>query len=110
MYGSGPDIVRGRHANINTDFILINVSGNSKIKITDTIETIEIPLCEPLTGVFIPRMLWKEMYGFSKDSVILVLASTHYDENEYIRDYSEYIKVLNNPSFRTQSIVNRSSF
>ena len=46
-------------------------------------------------GVYIPKMIWKEMYHFSKDSVILCLASTHYNGSEYIRDYEEYKKLVN---------------
>ena len=43
-----------------------------------------------MDGLYIPKMIWKEMYDFSEDSVLLVLASTHYDGSEYIRDYNEY--------------------
>ena len=43
-------------------------------------------------GVYIPKMIWKDMYDSSSDSVLLVLASTHYDGSEYIRDFEEYIK------------------
>jgi len=45
-----------------------------------------------MSGVYIPRMIWKDMYDFSDDSILLVLASTHYNEKEYIRDYEEYLK------------------
>ena len=48
-----------------------------------------------MMGVYIPKMVWKDMYGFSQDSVLLVLASTHYDGSEYIRDYDQYIKEIN---------------
>ena len=51
-----------------------------------------VELNRPMTGVYIPRMIWKDMYDFSEDSVLLVLANTHYDETEYIRDYEEYLK------------------
>ena len=47
-----------------------------------------------MMGVYIPKMTWKDMYDFSSDSVLLVLASTHYDANEYIRDYDKYIKEI----------------
>ncbi len=45
-------------------------------------------------GLYIPRMIWKDMYDFSPDSVLLVLASTHYDGNEYIRNYQEYMEIM----------------
>ena len=47
-------------------------------------------LNRPHTGIYLPKMVWKEMYGFSPDSVLLVLASTHYDPDEYIRDYRDF--------------------
>lgn len=47
-----------------------------------------------MEAVYIPRMIWKEMYDFSPDSVLLVLANTHYDSHEYIRNYEEYLKEM----------------
>lgn len=49
----------------------------------------------PIRGSTSPPMLWKDMYDFSPDSVLLCLASEHYDAAEYIRDYEEYIKAVN---------------
>ncbi len=96
MYGTDNTMVRGQHANRESEFVLINVSGSSKIKIDDGKGHTEIvSLDKPKMGVYIPKMIWKEMYEFSNDSVILVLASTHYDGKEYIRDYEEYKKEVN---------------
>ena len=47
-----------------------------------------------MQGIYLPKMVWKDMYDFSKDSVLLVLASTHYDDTEYIRDYDEYLRII----------------
>ncbi len=96
MYGTDNTMVRGQHANRKSEFVLINVSGSSKIKIDDGMGHVEIVcLDKPKMGVYIPKMIWKEMYEFSNDSVILCLASTHYDGSEYIRDYEEYKKEVN---------------
>ncbi len=95
IYGSDATVVRGEHANIRSEFVLMNVAGKSKVRITDGNEEIIVELNEPMMGVYIPRMLWKEMYDFSPDSVLLVLASTHYDKTEYIRDFSDYLRILN---------------
>lgn len=92
IYGSSNDVVRGQHANRKTEFVLINVSGTSKVKIDDGVEQNVIELNEPHMGVYIPTMVWKDMYDFSEDSVLLVLASEPYDSSEYIRDYSEFLK------------------
>ena len=45
-------------------------------------------------GVYIPPMIWKDMYDFSEDSILLVLCSEHYDADEYIRNYEEYISEI----------------
>lgn len=95
IYESDPEVVRGQHANRESEFVLINVAGQSKVRITDGTEEFIVELNKPMMGVYIPRMIWKDMYDFSKDSVLLVLASTHYDGSEYIRDYDEYLKIMN---------------
>lgn len=94
IYDSDSDVVRGQHANIKSDFVLINVAGKSKVRITDGKEEFIVELDRPMRGVLIPRMIWKDMYDFSKDSVLLVLANTHYDGSEYIRNYDDYLKIL----------------
>ena len=90
MYGSDSNVIRGKHANINSEFVLINVAGSSKIMITDGKAKEIVHLSKPMEGVYIPKMVWKEMFDFSADSVLLVLASTHYDGQEYLRDYEQY--------------------
>ena len=94
MYGSDPTIVRGQHANRKTEFVLINVSGTSKVKVDNGVEQAVIELNRPRMGLYLKTMLWKDMYDFSPDSVLLVLASEHYDGGEYIRDYEEYLKEI----------------
>ena len=93
IYKSAPDVVRGQHANRETDFVLINVAGKSKVKILDGKgNEIVYALNRPNTGIYIPHMIWKEMYDFSEDSVLLCLASKHYNPDEYIRDYNEFVQ------------------
>lgn len=93
IYGSDSDIVRGQHANRKSEFVLINVAGKSKVKVRDGKGNEAIfSLNRPHTGIYLPRMIWKDMYDFSEDSVLLCLSSEHYDGSEYIRDYDEYVK------------------
>lgn len=94
IYESDNNVVRGKHANKESEFVLINVAGNSKVRITDSKEELIVELNKPMMGVYIPKMIWKDMYDFSKDSVLLVLANTHYDGNEYIRNYDEYVEIM----------------
>ena len=93
IYGSDKDVVRGQHANRNSEFVLINVAGTSKVRVKDGKGNEAVfSLNRPHTGIYLPKMVWKDMYDFSADSVLLVLANTHYDGHEYIRDYDEFIK------------------
>ena len=94
MYGTDNSQVRGNHANRKSSFVLVNVAGSSKIKIDDGFSTAVIELNKPRMGVYIPPMIWKEMYDFSEDSVMLVLSDEHYDASEYIRSYNDYIKIM----------------
>ena len=94
IYDSDSSVVRGQHANRDSEFVLINVAGKSKVRITDGTEEFVVELNKPMMGVYIPKMIWKDMFDFSPDSILLVLASTHYDGSEYIRDYQEYLKMM----------------
>lgn len=95
IYGSDGDVIRGRHANRKSEFVLINVAGTSKVKVhyPNGNECVFV-LNKPHTGVYIPKMVWKDMYDFSEDSVLLVLSSEHYDDQEYIRDFDEYLREI----------------
>ncbi len=92
IYGSDHDVIRGQHANRLTEFDLIYVSGTSKIRVKDEEgnEAIYV-LNRPHTGIYLPTVVWKEMYDFSADSVLLVLASTHSNPEEYIMDFTDFV-------------------
>ena len=96
IYGSDKNVVRGQHANRKSEFVLINVSGSSKVRVKDGKgnETV-YSLNRPHTGVYLPTMVWKDMYDFSEDSVLLCLSSENYDANEYIRNYDEFVAEVN---------------
>ena len=94
IYGSDSEVVRGQHANRESEFVLINVGGTSKVRIDNGHTEAIIELNKPMMGLYIPTMVWKDMYDFSEDSILLVLASTHYNGQEYIRDYDEYKKEM----------------
>ena len=94
IYGSDSEVIRGQHANRESEFVLINVGGTSKVRIDNGHSEAIIELNKPMMGLYIPTMVWKDMYDFSEDSILLVLASTHYDGNEYIRNYEDYKKEM----------------
>ena len=94
IYGSDATVKRGQHAgqhaNRESEFVLVNVAGKSKVRITDGENESIVELDKPMKAVYIPKMIWKDMYDFSEDSVLLVLANTHYNGKEYIRNFDEY--------------------
>ena len=96
IYGSEQGHVRGNHANLKSEFVLVNVVGKSKVKIKDG-KGNEIIYClnRPKIGLYIPAMVWKEMYDFSEDSVLLCLSSEHFNDKEYVRDYNNYQMMVN---------------
>jgi len=93
IYGSDAQVVRGCHANLKSEFVLINVAGQSKVRVDDGLGNQAVfSITRPHTGLYLPRMIWKEMYDFSADSVLLVLSNEAYDPGEYIRDYDAFLK------------------
>ena len=94
IYGSDTEVVRGSHANLRSEFVMINVSGTSKVKVDNGQEQRILELNRPRMGLYLKSMVWKEMYDFSQDSVLLVLSNEHYDPNEYIRDYKTYLEMV----------------
>lgn len=94
IYGSDKDVIRGCHANRNSEFVLINVAGTSKVKVDNGHDIEVFELNKPHTGIYLPKMVWKDMYEFSEDSILLVLCSELYDANEYIRDKKEYYEIM----------------
>ena len=96
IYGSDANVVRGRHANRRSEFVLINVAGQSKVRVDDGRGNEAVfSINRPHTGLYLPRMVWKDMYDFSENSVLLVLSNEAYDPTEYIRDYDAFVKEVN---------------
>jgi dTDP-4-dehydrorhamnose 3,5-epimerase-like enzyme len=94
IYGTKTDVVRGCHANRKSQFVLISVKGSCKVKIKTPNAIEEVDLDSPTKGLWLDKMVWKEMYAFSSDAVLLVLSSEMYDKNEYISNYNEYLEEL----------------
>lgn len=94
IYDTLTDVVRGHHAHKCLKQVLICVHGSCKIHLDNGHETEEILLDRPTLGLYIENDMWREMYDFSPDAVLLVLASELYDESDYIRDYDEFLKFV----------------
>lgn len=96
IFGEGNvGLVRGKHANRKSEFVLFNISGKSKVKVIDENlgETV-YELNEPRDAVYLPRMIWKEMYDFTPDSVLMVVTNEYYDATEYVRDFEMFAEEI----------------
>lgn len=83
-------ITRGYHSHRKLHQVLLCLSGSVKIRLKNPHEDEVIELNDPSVGLYIGPFIWREMFDFTEGSVLLVLASEHYDENDYIRNYDFY--------------------
>ena len=94
MYDTIPDMVRGKHAHKNLQQILVCVHGSCKIGLDNGVEKKVVALEKPYEGLYVASNMWREMFDFSSDAVLMVFASELYDESDYIRDYDEFLKFV----------------
>ncbi len=92
IFDTKTGVARGCHANRQSQFLLIPINGSCKVKVDDGKHQEDIVLNNPHQGLYLNKMVWKEMYDFSYNAILLVLANTLYDEKEYIRNYDEFLK------------------
>ncbi|BBW22596.1 WxcM-like domain-containing protein [Enterobacter kobei] len=96
MFNTKDGVRRGLHAHRRLKQVAIAVRGSCRFVLDDGSERVEILLDNPGQGLLIDSCMWREMYDFSKDCVLMVLADCHYDESDYIRDYDEFMRVASN--------------
>ena len=84
---------RGGHAYHNTEEFIIALSGSFDVVVDDGKKKQKFTLNRSYYGLYIPKGMWREIENFSTNSVALELASTEYDEKDYIRDYDEFLKL-----------------
>ncbi|MBQ8951495.1 MAG: WxcM-like domain-containing protein [Eubacterium sp.] len=94
MYDTIEGVRRGFHAHKCLEQILIPIHGSCKVHLDDGTDTAEVVLDKPFEGLYISNAVWREMYDFSPDAVLMVLASEYYDEKDYIRDYDEFLRYI----------------
>jgi dTDP-4-dehydrorhamnose 3,5-epimerase-like enzyme len=85
---------RGGHAHIDTDQVVIAINGALKIRLFDGNITKEYIIDDCTKGLYIPRLIFVDLFDFSPDAVCLVMANTHYDMNKSLRSISEYLEYL----------------
>ena len=94
MYDTISGVRRGGHSHKKLEQILVCIHGSCWIHLDNGKETKEIFLDKPYEGLYISNNMWREMYDFSQDAVLIVFASELYDETDYIRNYSEFKKYI----------------
>jgi len=94
IYGVGGNLRRGLHAHKTLQQALICIHGSCKVVLDDGTERVEVVLDDPTEGLHVGNYVWREMYDFSPDAVLLVLASEYYEKEDYIHDYDEFIKYI----------------
>lgn len=91
IYGTKEGISRGFHAHKALQQVAVCVSGKCRMVLDNGHEKKDIWLDSPSKGLFIDKMMWREMHNFSPDCVLLVIASDYYNESDYIRSYDDFI-------------------
>lgn len=94
LFATKEGVSRGFHAHRKLKQVIVAVSGSCRFVLDDGIERRELLLHSPSQGLVIESNIWREMHDFSPDCVLMVLASTHYDESDYIRSYDEFLKTV----------------
>lgn len=94
MYDTVEGVTRGYHAHKNLQQVLICVHGSCKIRLDNGTEKQIVTLDKPYEGLYVSNNMWREMFDFSPDAVLLVLASELYDESDYIRNYDEFLEYI----------------
>ncbi|PKH20170.1 dTDP-6-deoxy-3,4-keto-hexulose isomerase [Enterobacterales bacterium CwR94] len=95
MFNTKDGVRRGLHAHRKLKQVAIAVRGSCRFVLDDGTERVEVLLDNPGQGLLIDSCMWREMYDFSKDCVLMVLADSHYDEHDYIRNYDDFLSVAN---------------
>lgn len=94
MYDTVPGVRRGYHAHKKLEQILVCINGSCKILLDNGIEKKVVSLEKRYEGVYVPPGIWREMYDFTEGTVLMAIVSELYSEEDYIRDYNEFLKAI----------------
>ena len=95
LYNVPVDAERGGHAHHELEQVVFALSGSFRIKIDNGSTKSEYWLSNPQKGLYINKLIWREMDCFSQGAVCMVLASHPYDESDYLREYDDFISTIN---------------
>ena len=95
LFGTKENLARGFHAHKKLNQIAVCVMGSCRFVLDNGKSRESIVLNNASTGLLIDKLLWHEMHDFTPDCFLLVLASEHYDEADYVRDYQKFLELVN---------------
>lgn len=95
MFDTGQGVKRGYHAHKSLKQVAVAVRGSCRFLLDDGKEKIDFRLDNPCQGLLIESFVWRVMYDFSPDCVLMVLADSLYDETDYVRDYATFQSMVN---------------
>ncbi|HUA78723.1 MAG TPA: FdtA/QdtA family cupin domain-containing protein [Dyella sp.] len=92
LFATKGDVRRGQHAHRHLHQLAIAVRGSVTFLLDDGTGPVEVVLDDPTRGLVLGRMVWRELYDFSDDCVLMVLADQVYDPSDYITNYADFLR------------------
>jgi dTDP-4-dehydrorhamnose 3,5-epimerase-like enzyme len=105
LFGTKNGVHRGQHAHRHLNQLAVTVRGSVTFLLDDGTGPAEVVLNDPSQGLLLGRMVWRELYDFSDDCVLMVLADQLYDPADYITDYAEFMREVKGPVYREGAAV-----
>ena len=95
IFDTQKSVSRGFHAHKDLQQVAVCVAGKCRMTLDNGKKREDVWLDSPNKGIFIDKYIWREMHDFSGDCVLLVLASEHYTDSDYIRSYDQFLRIAN---------------
>ncbi len=94
IFNTKKNVIRGKHAHQNLAQVLVCLNGSCRILVNDGFTKDEYLLDQPDKGLYLGNNIWREMYNFSDNCILMVLASELYNSDDYIRDYEQFLHIV----------------
>ena len=109
LFATNDGVHRGQHAHRHLNQLAVTVRGSVTFLLDDGTGPVEVVLNDPTQGLLLGRMVWRELYDFSDDCVLMVLADHLYDPADYITDYDEFLREVRGVVFATELVACQSA-
>jgi len=96
IYDTKPEVIRGEHAHSTLEQVIVCLHGSCTFILDDGENKEEVHLYRPDKALYIGKNMWRSMHDFAYGSVLMVLANEHFNNEEYIRNYNDFLESLNN--------------